>query len=148
MSVGARGGLGPPGLGGCGVGPPGGRGAECGPAGAAWQGGVRPAGWGVVWCGTARWRRGRARVWCTWLPAGTAILTNRRVLYFNNGRTTSIDIAEIAHIQHRHESLIGDIIEIEGNSGTFLKIEIAPFNQGETFLNMLRSQWERTRRDR
>ena len=74
-----------------------------------------------------------------------AILTDRRVLYFNRGRTTSIDLAEIANIGHRYENLIGDVIEIEGTAGVFLKIEIAPFNQGETFLNVLRSQWERAK---
>ncbi len=76
-----------------------------------------------------------------------AILTTQRVMYHIGARTTSIAFSDIANIEHRSESFIGDIIEIEGTSGIFLKIVIAPFNQGESFLNVLRSQWERVKRE-
>ena len=42
----------------------------------------------------------------------------------------------------RKESLIGDIIEIYSKSGTSMKIEIAIFNAGETFKNVLMNSWE------
>lgn len=74
-----------------------------------------------------------------------AVLTNRRVMYHKGGRTTSIDLGDILNIDHRYESLIGDIIEIQGATGTFMKIEIAPWNEGETFLKAL--QWERMSKD-
>lgn len=66
-----------------------------------------------------------------------AILTTERVVYHQNGQSTSIPLSEITEIRHRKDSLIGDIIEIDSESGIPMKIEIALFNQGESFLNAL-----------
>lgn len=71
-----------------------------------------------------------------------AILTTERVIYHKEDRTTSIDLKDIDDIEHRYESIIGDVIEIIGKSGTRLKIEIAPLNQGESFHNALLDAWE------
>ncbi len=71
-----------------------------------------------------------------------AILTNERIIHHVDGRNTAIALTEIQDIQHRYESLIGDIIEISSTSGEFMKIEIAPLNQGETFKNVLESSWQ------
>jgi hypothetical protein len=70
-----------------------------------------------------------------------AILTKDRVMYHKQGRTTEVRIQEVKDVRHRYESLIGDVIEIEDAAGRILKIEIAPFNQGETFRNALMSAW-------
>lgn len=74
-----------------------------------------------------------------------AILTPDRVIYHKNGNTTSIPIQEIEEIHRRYETLVGDVIEIRSSSGSAMKIEIAPFNQGETFKNVLMSTWQRTK---
>ncbi|MEP2774814.1 MAG: PH domain-containing protein [Luteolibacter sp.] len=71
-----------------------------------------------------------------------AILTNQRVIYHHNGTNDSIALSDIADIQHRKESIIGDIIEIYSISGTSMKIEIAALNQGETFHAALMRAWE------
>ncbi len=77
-----------------------------------------------------------------------AVVTNRRVLYLKDGRTTAIDLSDIRSVEHRYESMIGDIIEVEASSGTYLKIEIAPMNQGATFLSVLQRQVERVKETR
>lgn len=74
-----------------------------------------------------------------------AIVTGDRVLYHKLGNTTSIPIREIEDIQHRYETLTGDIIEIQSDSGQMMKIEIAPLNAGETFKNVLMNRWQRVR---
>jgi len=74
-----------------------------------------------------------------------AILTTERVIYHQSGMTTTIALSDITDIRHRQEGLIGDIIEIDSRSGIPMKIEIAPFNQGETFLNALRTAWEKSK---
>lgn len=74
-----------------------------------------------------------------------AILTTERVIYHKNGTSTSIPLTEITDIRHRQDSLIGDIIEIDSQSGMPMKIEISLFNQGETFLNLLVNAWEKNR---
>lgn len=71
-----------------------------------------------------------------------AILTDQRVMYHKAGKTTSILLDDIADVRHRYESLIGDIFEIQSTSGRTMKIEIAPFNQGETFKNVLMATWQ------
>ena len=72
----------------------------------------------------------------------SAIVTNERVLYHKQGRTTALTLAEVTDVQHHYETLIGDVILVQGATGESLKIEIAPMNGGETFLNALRKAWE------
>ncbi|HKQ20134.1 MAG TPA: hypothetical protein VJW75_10350 [Candidatus Eisenbacteria bacterium] len=71
-----------------------------------------------------------------------AILTNQRVVYHKDGRSTAIRLADVRDVRHRRESLIGDVIEIDDGAGKIMKIEIAPLNQGETFKNALMSAWK------
>ena len=77
-----------------------------------------------------------------------AILTNERVMYHKDGRTTAIPIRDIEDVKHRKEGLTGDVIEVHAVSGQVMKIEIAPLNLGETFNNVLISTWERARKSR
>ena len=72
-----------------------------------------------------------------------AILTTKRVMYHMNGETTAIPLSEITEIRHRRDGLVGDIIEIDSEAGVPMKIEIALFNQGETFLNALEKAREK-----
>lgn len=74
-----------------------------------------------------------------------AILTNERVLYHLNGRSTAIPLADITDVRHRTDPLVGDIIEIDSRTGIPMKIEIAHFNQGETFLHALNDAWKRAK---
>jgi len=77
-----------------------------------------------------------------------AILTSKRVMYHKNGRTTAMALEDVEDISHRYESLIGDVIEITDRSGARLKIEIAVFNQGESFYQALMDSWKRVRANR
>lgn len=74
-----------------------------------------------------------------------AILTDRRMMHHSGGTTTAVRLTEVVDIRHRKETLIGDIIEAEDESGLILKIEIAPLNQGETFKNQAMSAWKKAR---
>jgi hypothetical protein len=75
-----------------------------------------------------------------------AILTDRRLIHHNGVTTVSVRLMDVVNIRHRKETLIGDIIEAEVSSGTIIKIEIAPLNQGETFKNAAMSAWKRARK--
>ncbi len=72
-----------------------------------------------------------------------AILTNRRLIHHIGGKTASVLLEKVEDIRHRTEGLQGDIIEAEESSGTILRVEIAPLNQGETFKNALMSAWKK-----
>ena len=66
------------------------------------------------------------------------ILTNSRLIYHNKETfDTAVSLDAITEVQHRKESLTGDIIEVYANDGSVLLIEIAPLNGGETFLKLL-----------
>lgn len=75
-----------------------------------------------------------------------AIITSKRAIYHKGGKSTAIPLEEIEDIQHRYENGTGDIIEIRNTSGVTMKIVIYPYNQGQTFYNVLQSAWERARR--
>lgn len=69
------------------------------------------------------------------------LLTNSRLIYHNAETSdTSINLVDITNIEHRTESLIGDIIEISSKDGSIFMVEIAPLNQGATFLSVLKAK--------
>ncbi|MEO1589651.1 MAG: hypothetical protein AAFU71_00015 [Cyanobacteria bacterium J06632_22] len=69
-----------------------------------------------------------------------AILTDERVIYHNNGQTDAVNLADIDRVEHSEEGLIGDVIDIYSVNGNTLRIEIAPLNGGELFLDQLAFQ--------
>ena len=69
-----------------------------------------------------------------------AILTDERVIYHNNGRTDTINLADIDRVEHAEEGMIGHVIDIYSVSGDTLRIEIAPLNGGDLFLEQLEFQ--------
>lgn len=75
-----------------------------------------------------------------------AILTNDRIISHKAPRSTAFYLKDVADIRHRYETVMGDIIEIEDTEGKLIKIEIAPFNQGETFNNALMGAWRTARK--
>lgn len=70
------------------------------------------------------------------------ILTKKQIIYHKNGQNSTIDLKNIKDIKFRKETLIGDVIEVYGNDGNIIKIEIAPLNRGETFINALKNTRE------
>jgi hypothetical protein len=71
-----------------------------------------------------------------------AILTNQRLLYHKQGRTTAVPLVEVVDIEHHYESLLGDVILAHGAAGEVMKIEIAPLNGGELFSDALMKAWQ------
>lgn len=74
-----------------------------------------------------------------------AILTKDSVIYHKNYNNDIIKLADIKDIKTREEPMVGHVIEVYGNDGNIMKIEIASFNKGETFVNVLKESWERTK---
>ena len=66
-----------------------------------------------------------------------AMVTTERLVYLKDGRVTAVALADIVKVDHRTESLTGDVIEAQTASGEIIKIEIAPMNSGPTFLAAL-----------
>lgn len=73
-----------------------------------------------------------------------AILTNQRVIYHKNYSNSSINLADIADVKYRSESL-GDSIEIFSKSGEAMKIDVALWNGGDTLKSALLSAWNKAK---
>jgi hypothetical protein len=70
----------------------------------------------------------------------SATLTDKRIIYRKNDKNSSILYEKIKKIDHEYRKLIGDIILVESTSDDVMKIEIAPFNDGEIFLDLLKKR--------
>lgn len=70
----------------------------------------------------------------------SAMITTKNLIYHNNGRTTKMLLDDIILVKHNKETLVGDIITAESKDGSIMKIEIAPLNGGELFLEILRKK--------
>ena len=73
------------------------------------------------------------------------ILTEQRLIHHYRGSNTDVAVAKIEDIKHHKEMLIGEIIEIYSSDQVPMKIEIAPMNGAETFINVLMKTWEKAK---
>lgn len=73
-----------------------------------------------------------------WDATESAILTTERLIYDKPGMTTSMALGDITHVDARDEGAMGHVIDVQSRSGDRLRIEIALFNDGESFERALR----------
>ncbi|MEO6420483.1 MAG: hypothetical protein ABIP39_13790 [Polyangiaceae bacterium] len=73
------------------------------------------------------------------------ILTTERLVYFKDPRTTAIPLASIREIRTHNETLEGDVVEAQADSGELIKFAIAPFNGGPSFISALDAGWKKKR---
>jgi len=74
-----------------------------------------------------------------WDATESAILTNERLIYDRPGLTSTMLLGDITRIDSRDDGVMGHIIDVQSHSGDRLRIEIALFNDGESFDQALRS---------
>jgi hypothetical protein len=73
------------------------------------------------------------------------ILTSERLITRKNGKSTEIKLKDIKEVKH-HKTLGNDFFTvISRNSGICMKIQIAPFNGGESFMPVLASARENSK---
>jgi hypothetical protein len=65
------------------------------------------------------------------------ILTDKRIIHHFNDRNVSIALNDIDSVEYIRDG-VNDIIIVESNQGTPMKVTIAPLNDGQIFLNRLR----------
>tara|TARA_B100000579_G_scaffold6126_1_gene4649 strand:- start:101 stop:514 length:414 start_codon:yes stop_codon:yes gene_type:complete len=68
----------------------------------------------------------------------SAILTNKNLIYYKNGRIERFPLNSIASIDA--EDCFGLCIIVSTRDNRVMKIEIAPLNGGDLFLELLRKQ--------
>jgi hypothetical protein len=68
-------------------------------------------------------------------------LTSTRVVHARGETVAVIRLADVTRIRHRSEGLLGDVIELTTEDGAALRIEIAPLNGGESYVDALQTAW-------
>jgi len=69
-----------------------------------------------------------------------AVLTTERLTHAKGSHVATVPLEAIVSIEHRSEGVIGDVIEVRSSSGERIRIEVAPFNDGVSFLNALEDE--------
>ena len=69
-------------------------------------------------------------------------VTDARVFYQKDGQVEAIPIADVTEITYKEESITGYTINVTGESNQRLQIEIAAYNNGDVFLDVLESEVE------
>ncbi|MBS2018375.1 MAG: hypothetical protein JST00_36250 [Deltaproteobacteria bacterium] len=70
-------------------------------------------------------------------------VTSERVVYAKGATIASLLLKDVARVSHRKEPLIGDIVEIATSDAQSMRVEIAPLNHGESYLDALEDAWRR-----
>lgn len=74
-----------------------------------------------------------------------ALITSERVLTARGGEIASLRLADVNAVEHRKEPLVGDVVEVVADGARRLRIEVAPFNGGASFVSALEDAWRRRR---
>lgn len=65
------------------------------------------------------------------------------VAYVKEGNVVSFPLGEVKDVETRKETLIGDVFEIQTESGKTMTVEIAPLNGGDLFAKVLEQVWRK-----
>ncbi len=66
-----------------------------------------------------------------------AMVTDQRVVYVLDKNVTEIPLADVTDVVHSSDTISGDVIDVKGAGGQRLRVEIAPMNDGQVFLEVL-----------
>lgn len=70
-------------------------------------------------------------------------ITTTRVVHAKDKTVATMDFRDVTKITARSEGIIGDVMEIAGEDGRTMRIEIAPLNGGESYVNVLEDAWRK-----
>ena len=71
------------------------------------------------------------------------LVTSSRVVYAKGQTAAAMALVDVTRITHHTEGLLGDIIDIVGVDGRTMRIEIAPLNGGDAYVNVLEEAWQK-----
>ncbi len=71
------------------------------------------------------------------------LVTSSRVVYAKGTTAAAVALVDVTSITHHTEGLLGDIIEITSVDGRTMRVEIAPLNGGDAYVNVLEEAWQK-----
>ena len=72
-------------------------------------------------------------------------VTATRTVHAQAGTVATMELADVSKITHRSQGIIGEVIDLVGDDGSTMKIQIAPLNGGESYVDVLEDAWQKRR---
>lgn len=66
-----------------------------------------------------------------------AVITNHRVIYWKGDEVTDVPLDDVSNFTHEEVPLTGDVFTITDTRGKVMRVEVAPFNDGNLFKEAL-----------
>ena len=71
------------------------------------------------------------------------LVTSSRVVYAKGETAAAMALVDVTRITHHTEGILGDIIDIVAIDGRTMRIEIAPLNGGDAYVDVLEEAWQK-----
>ena len=71
------------------------------------------------------------------------LVTSSRVVYAKGQTAAAMALVDVTRITHHTEGILGDIIDIVAIDGRTMRIEIAPLNGGDAYVDVLEEAWQK-----
>ncbi len=71
------------------------------------------------------------------------LVTSSRVVYAKGNTAVAMALVDVTRITHHTEGLLGDIIDIVSIDGRTMRVQIAPLNGGDAYVNVLEEAWQK-----
>jgi hypothetical protein len=71
------------------------------------------------------------------------LVTSSRVVYAKGDTAAAMALVDVTRITHHTEGLLGDIIDIVSVDGRTMRVQIAPLNGGDAYVNVLEEAWQK-----
>ena len=71
------------------------------------------------------------------------LVTTSRVVWAKGNTAAAMALVDVTRITHHTERLLGDIIDIVSIDGRTMRVQIAPLNGGDAYVNVLEEAWQK-----
>jgi hypothetical protein len=71
------------------------------------------------------------------------LVTTSRVVWAKGDTAAAMALVDVTRITHHTEGLLGDIIDIVSIDGRTMRVQIAPLNGGDAYVNVLEEAWQK-----
>ena len=71
------------------------------------------------------------------------LVTSSRVVWAKGNAAVAMALVDVTRITHHTEGLLGDVIDIVSIDGRTMRVEIAPLNGGDAYVDILEEAWQK-----
>jgi hypothetical protein len=71
------------------------------------------------------------------------LVTSSRVVWAKGDTAVAVALVDVTRVTHHTEGLLGDVIDIVSVDGRTMRVQIAPLNGGDAYVNVLEEAWQK-----